>query len=302
MESKIPKPRGIVIAGNWKMNFLPQETNQFFTTLKSRAGEFIAPEYAGLFESKRLRVVLCPPTLCLERAEALSAHLPFPLSLSSQNAHWEKKGAFTGEISGPMLQAIGIDWSLVGHSERREFFGETDLSAQKKTESLLAQGFHVILCIGETRAERESGKTHEVLARQLDVALPPDSTALLDIALPGGSSSVQNAQGVSEIKNTLPPPRLILAYEPVWAIGTGLSATPEQAQEAHHFIRQHLQSLLGANRAQAVPLLYGGSVTQENIDSLLHCPDVDGVLVGGASLKPESFLALIQAGCRSLQI
>jgi triosephosphate isomerase len=214
----MPKPRGIVIAGNWKMNSLPQETNDFFATLKSQSHEFIGPECADLFESERLRAVLSPPSLCLERATALSAHLSFPLSVSAQNAHWEKKGAFTGEISGPMLQAIGIEWSLVGHSERRQYFGETDVTVQKRTASLLEQGFHVILCIGETRVERESGKTHEVLARQLDTALPKTSAGSLQGAI---------------------PKRLILAYEPVWAIGTGLTATPQQAQEAHHFIRQH---------------------------------------------------------------
>ncbi|MEO7163153.1 MAG: triose-phosphate isomerase, partial [Bdellovibrionia bacterium] len=225
----MPKSRGIVIAGNWKMNSLPQETNEFFATLKSRTGEFIAPKYGDLFESERLRTVLCPPYLCLERAEALSAHLSFPLKLSAQNAHWEKKGAFTGEISGPMLQAAGIHWSLVGHSERRQFFGETDLTVQKKTESLLTQGFHVILCIGETRAERETGKTNEVLARQLDIALPKSSAII--------KASSKN--------------HLILAYEPVWAIGTGLTATAEQAQETHHFIRQHLKNQLGAERAES---------------------------------------------------
>jgi triosephosphate isomerase len=275
---KMPKSRGLVIAGNWKMNSLPEETSHFFTTLKSRTGEFISPEHSQLFESERLRTVLCPPSLCLERAHALSAHLSFPLHVSSQNTHWEKKGAFTGEISGPMLQAIGIEWSLVGHSERRLYFGETDLTVQKRTTSLLEQGFHVILCIGETRSERESGKTNEILSRQLDMALPKES---------------------SKIKNALSG-QLILAYEPVWAIGTGLTATPEQAQETHHFIRQHLDSLFDADTAQSAMVLYGGSVTPENIKSLLTCRDVDGALVGGASLKPESFLALIQAGCSIL--
>jgi triosephosphate isomerase len=275
----MPKPRGILIAGNWKMNSLPQETEAFFATLKSRTHEFIEPEHATLFEGGRLRVVLCPPYLCLERAAALASHLNFPLQVSTQNAHWEKKGAFTGEISGPMLQAIGIQWSLVGHSERRQLFGETDITVEKKATSLLEQGFHVILCIGETRAERESGKTHEVLARQLESALPQASTSLIRKAL---------------------PQRFILAYEPVWAIGTGLTATPEQAQEAHHFIRQHLTRLLGAKDANATAILYGGSVTPDNIDSLLAEPDVDGALVGGASLKAEWFLALMGAGCRAL--
>lgn len=189
-----------------------------------------------------------------------------------------EKGAFTGEVSGPMLQEIGISTVLVGHSERRQYFGETDESVRKRSESLLAQGFKVILCIGETRTEREQNQTQEILKRQLQGALPEAGK---------GAASYLNGQ-------------LVLAYEPVWAIGTGLTATPAQAEEAHQFIRELMIQRFGAEAAQKTPILYGGSVTPENVDSLLACPNVDGALVGGASLKPDGFLRLLASGCAAV--
>lgn len=174
---------------------------------------------------------------------------------------------------------MGIEWVLIGHSERRQYFGETDETVRKRSESLLAQGFKLIICIGETRAERDLGKTHEVLTRQLTGICPE----------PG--------KGVSGF---LGGP-VVFAYEPVWAIGTGLTATPEQAEEAHAFIRNSLKTRFSADAANRSAILYGGSVTPENADSLLACPNIDGALVGGASLKPEGYLALLAAGGRALR-
>lgn len=272
------KSRGVFIAGNWKMNLGPKETASFYQELKTKAPALISPKDLELFNSGKLKAALIPPFLSL--AEALRQTQPFPWVVAAQNAHWEKKGAFTGEISGPMLKEIGIDWVLIGHSERRQYFGETDESVRKRSESLLSQGFKLILCIGETREERDLGKTHEVLSRQLS-SLCPDP-----------------AKGVS----TFLGGPVVLAYEPVWAIGTGLTATPEQADEAHEFIRNFLKSHFSADVANRSSILYGGSVTPENVDSLLACPNIDGALVGGASLKPESFLSLISAGARALKI
>lgn len=268
------KPRGVLIAGNWKMNHGPLETGKFFSDLQERSTNWKKAEEQKLFNQESLRACLIPPFLSLGQAISHVSQLSFPIQVAAQNAHWEKKGAFTGEVSGPMLKEIGISWALVGHSERRQYFGETDASVRKRSESLLEQGFHVILCIGETKSERESGRTEEVLARQISEGLPTLSSQ-------------------AEAK-------LILAYEPVWAIGTGLTATPEQAEQTHQFIREFLSERLGANIANRLPILYGGSVTPENIDSLLACPNLDGALVGGASLKAESFLALLQAGARVL--
>ncbi|MCM2278466.1 MAG: triose-phosphate isomerase [Oligoflexia bacterium] len=268
--------RGVLIAGNWKMNHTLGETERFFSELKAKAPQALPAGTAEAFRSGRLRGCLIPPQLALERSLRLARELPFPLEIASQNAHWEKQGAFTGEVSGPMLQELGIRWALVGHSERRQLFGETDETARKRSESLLTQGFVVLFCVGETRAERESGQTHAVLSRQLSGALP------------------ERGKGAASFLDG----RLVIAYEPVWAIGTGLTATPEQAQEAHQALRGMLDERFGPEAAAKTQLLYGGSVAPSNIDSLLACPDVDGALVGGASLKPESFLALLAAGAR----
>jgi triosephosphate isomerase len=270
--------RGILIAGNWKMNGTRAETEKFFSELNSHPDRALQGPALLELRSGRLQAVLIPPMLSLERALPLAKQAPFKVELAAQNAHWEKKGAFTGEISGPMLTELGLSWVLVGHSERRQYFGETDETVRKRAESLLAQGLRVILCIGETRAEREAGQTQAVLTRQLAGALPE-----------AGKGAAAFLDG-----------RLVLAYEPVWAIGTGLTATPEQAEEAHDFLRSRLNQAYGAEAAQRTQLLYGGSVTAENVDSLLRCPNVDGALVGGASLKPDSFLALLASGGRTL--
>lgn len=257
------KPRGIFIAGNWKMNHGVQETVHFFEVLRLRWDSLLSSTTREAFQKKYLKACIIPPFVCLERAQQL-AH-PLQITIAAQNASGEKQGAFTGEVSGPMLRELGIDTVLIGHSERRQYFGETDELVQKRLEGLLNQGFHVILCIGETQEERQRGDTFGVLKKQLGIL---DALEILRV----NSESTQ---------------RLTIAYEPVWAIGTGVAATPEQAEEVHRWIRGEL--------AERVFILYGGSVTPKNLAAFLKQPNIDGALVGGASLDPEIFLACLEA-------
>jgi triosephosphate isomerase len=249
------KKREPILAGNWKMNHGPAAAKTFLDQLSA-----VGKRGATL----RIYAPFLSLQSCIERVNTLA----LPVEIGAQNLHAEKSGAFTGEISGPMLAEIGIRQILIGHSERRQYFGETDAILLKKTVSALEQGFEVLFCIGETLEERKSGKTLEVLRKQLEALV--------------GHEACQSAFGKT----------LHLAYEPVWAIGTGLTATPEQAQETHHGIREFLKASLGVEKSDAVRILYGGSVTPQNFGELLRCPDIDGGLVGGASLKPESFRAL----------
>lgn len=274
---KTPKTRGILIAGNWKMNHTLRETEAFFSDFRAKLAGELKPEWREALDQGKVEACVIPPALSMVRAQELAREAGVPLSVGAQNIHWELKGAFTGELSAPMLREISISRALVGHSERRQYFGETDETVRRRSECALSQDFEVILCIGETRAEREAGKTQEVLKRQIAGAMP------------------EPEKGVAAHLNG----RVILAYEPVWAIGTGLTATPQQAEEAHEFIRQLLEERFGASAAQSTAILYGGSVTPENIDSLLACPNVDGALVGGASLKAESFLKLLAGAGRA---
>jgi triosephosphate isomerase len=225
----------VLIAGNWKMYKGPGETREF-------CSEFAPPGGVD--------AVLCPPFGSLGAAVA-SGH-----TIYAQNVHWADEGAFTGEVSTKILLELGVRGAIVGHSERRQYFGETDETAAMRAEHALEAGLRVIACVGELEAERERGETEQVLRRQI-----------------GLLASHEN---------------LVVAYEPVWAIGTGRTATPETAQEAHALIK----SLLDA------PVLYGGSVKPENAEELLAQPDVDGALVGGASLEVESFTAICQAAAR----
>jgi triosephosphate isomerase len=234
----------VLIAGNWKMHKGPAETAAFCTALRERLAE----------RPDGVDVAVCPPYPSL--AAAVQALAGTEIAVAAQNVHWEEEGAYTGEVSAPMLRELGVYGTIVGHSERRQFFGETDESVAQRTASALEAGLWVIACVGETEAERQRGDTEAVLTRQLAVLHAHD--------------------------------RLVVAYEPVWAIGTGRTATPEQAQEAHAFIR----GLLG------VPVLYGGSVKPENAAELLGQPDIDGALVGGASLDVESFAAICEAAPR----
>ncbi len=197
-----------------------------------------------------------------------------PVALAAQNAHFEKQGAFTGEISVGMLAELGVRYVILGHSERRTIFGETDELIAKKLTAVQAAGLRPILCVGELLAERDAGRTFDVLARQLT----------------GSLASADRARAAE----------LVVAYEPVWAIGTGRTATPALAQEAHAFIRARLADRFGAD-ASAIRIQYGGSVKPDNAAELLAQPDIDGALVGGASLDPESFSAIIRSRARSAE-
>jgi len=242
-----------VIAGNWKMHKAAGEARLLARAIK-----------AGIGDTGDRQVVLAPPFTALTAVhEEIQGS---PLILAAQNVHWEPKGAFTGEISIPMLEDAGCGMVIIGHSERRQHFGETDATVNRRVRAVLESGLQPIVCIGETLSERESGKHHNIVAQQLA----------------GGLDSLTD-QGLL---------RIILAYEPVWAIGTGRTASPETAQEMHGMIRGWLSERFG-HGAQEVRILYGGSVKPENIDALMRQPDIDGALVGGACLEAESFLRII---------
>jgi len=244
-----------IIAGNWKMNKTTIEAGDL--------AENLIPLVASI---KDRDIVLAPPFTSLE---AVSETIKGTnISLAAQNMHWENKGAFTGEISAEMLLELGCKYVIIGHNERRQYFGETDETVNKKLRQALNKGLLPIVCVGETLAEREAGKANEVIERQVVGALKGVTTAEMQ--------------------------KLVIAYEPVWAIGTGKTATPEQANEIHAFIRQKVKSLYNADVSEALRIQYGGSVTPENVSTLMAKPDIDGALVGGASLKPESFAALVK--------
>jgi triosephosphate isomerase len=250
--------RTLFVAGNWKMNPATAE-----------AAVSLAEEVkAGVGPSTEVRVAICPPAVFLHRIDAVLAGSP--IGLGAQNMHARTEGAYTGETSGAMLVDAGCTHVILGHSERRHGQGETDDSVNGKLHAALVAKLLPIVCVGETRLERESDLTEDVVARQLEQSLDglePDQMA-----------------GV------------VLAYEPVWAIGTGLTATPHQAQAVHAFIRRQLESRFGPATAARVVVQYGGSVKADNAAELLACPDIDGALVGGASLKAAEFLGIIRAG------
>jgi triosephosphate isomerase len=242
-----------VIAGNWKMHKTAGEARALAQAVRDGA--------AGV---SHCRVVLAPPFTAL--APVAETIRNSPLILAAQNVHWEPKGAFTGEISLPMLEDIGCGMVIVGHSERRQYFGETDGTVNRRIRAILGSSLQPILCIGESLAEREAGRHYDVVAQQLSGGL--DGLTCRDLL------------------------RIILAYEPVWAIGTGRTASPETAQEMHGFIRGRLAETFG-KEAHEVRILYGGSVKPDNIGALMRQPDIDGALVGGACLEAESFLGII---------
>jgi triosephosphate isomerase len=243
-----------VIAGNWKMFKTVAETVQYFDEFK--------PLVSG---ADHCEILLCTPSPAL--TAAVDTVRGSGIQIGSQNHYWESKGAFTGEISAPMVKATGCSHALVGHSERRQFFGETDATVLKRTQSALAEGLTPVVCVGETQEERESGRTESVLTTQFT-----------------GGIGALTANEFS---------RIIIAYEPVWAIGTGLTATPEMANEAHRFIRQLAAEKFGSELADAVRILYGGSVKPGNCNSLMACEHIDGGLVGGASLAPSDFAKIV---------
>ena len=251
-----------LMAGNWKMNKLAGELPGFFDAFAKELGA--GP---GKLPGKT-EVLFAVPFLALQKAAELAA--PRGIKIAAQNVHYEASGAFTGEVSLPMLKDVGIAATLIGHSERRQFFGETDASVAKKTKAALASGFLPIVCIGETLAEREGNKTESVVATQLDAIL----------------------EGLGNPKDL---GTLVIAYEPVWAIGTGRSATSAQAQDVHRFIRERVAAKASRAAADALRILYGGSANPANIAELLAQGDIDGGLVGGASLKPGDFAAMVKA-------
>lgn len=245
-----------IVAGNWKMNLGPTEATAFMGAFRP------------VIQAPGPRVALFPPALSLAAVQAGAEAVP-GLELGVQNVHHEGSGAFTGEVSAPMAADAGATLVLVGHSERRHVFGETDADVARKCAAVVKAGLIPMICVGETLEERRGGRLKAVLSRQLD--------AVLDV---------------------LPRDReWILAYEPVWAIGTGETATPADASEAHAFLRGRMGES-GRDDAADVPIIYGGSVKPGNAGELMAAPEVDGVLVGGASLDPEDFTAIVEAARR----
>ncbi|MGN0558433.1 MAG: triose-phosphate isomerase [Acutalibacteraceae bacterium] len=247
--------RKAVIAGNWKMNKTPAEAKELLTAV------------APLVKDADCEVIACVPFVDLQTA--LEATADTNIKIGAENCHWAESGAFTGEISAPMLASMGVEYVVLGHSERRQYFGETDETVNKRTKAALKAGLKPIVCVGELLWERECNITEEVIARQIKLDL-------YDVTQ-------------DELKN------IIIAYEPVWAIGTGKTATAEQAEEVCAFIRQTLAKLYGQAAADAVTIQYGGSMNDGNADELLSKVNVDGGLIGGASLVAEKFAAIVKA-------
>lgn len=247
--------RKLIIAGNWKMYKTSFEAVELVTELKRTLADIDA-----------LDIVVCTPFTALSDVHDVLNESG--IGLGAQNLYWEDAGAFTGEISGPMIKAAGAQYVIIGHSERRQFFGETDATVNKKIKAALKHGLTPIVCIGEVLAEREAGKTFDVVKTQLTGSL--------------ANLSAEEAE------------KIVLAYEPVWAIGTGKTATPAQAQEVHHFIRGWLIKTFKEDVGQKIRIQYGGSVKPENTAELMSQPDIDGALVGGASLKSDSFTAIVK--------
>ncbi len=243
--------RRALVCANWKMHGTVASVQAYLEALIPRVAED-GPE-----------VVVCPPFTLLPAALLVASGSP--VAIGSQNCHWEVKGAFTGEVAAEMLAELGVTWTIVGHSERRQYFAETDASAAARALAAQRAGLSVVFCLGETLAQRDDGETLAVLERQ--------STSLAG----------------------LDPERLAVAYEPVWAIGTGRNATPAQAEEAHAALRRRAGELFGPAAAGRLRILYGGSVKPDNAAALLSEEDVDGALVGGASLDAEGFCAIIHA-------
>jgi triosephosphate isomerase len=244
-----------IMAANWKMNKTPEQTREYFR-------DFL-PLVAG---HDRDEIVVCPPFVDLDAA--ITSRQGANIAVGAQDLHWAKEGAYTGEICASMLVAIHVTHVIIGHSERRQYFGETDDVVNVKLKAALEAGLVPIVCVGEVLEEREANLTEDVLRRQCLRALH---------AISGKKAS-----------------KLIIAYEPVWAIGTGKTATPQMAEEAHAFIREEAGKALGEDTAAKMRVLYGGSVKPENAKDLMAQPDIDGALVGGASLDPKSFAAIVK--------
>lgn len=252
-----------IIAGNWKMNMTPAESVILSQGISNR--------YARGWD--KVDVVVCPPAIDLRSVFTVLDFDKSNIDVGAQNVHWEPSGAFTGEISIPMLKDVGCSWCIVGHSERREMFGETDGDVNRKVRALVDAKMCAIVCVGESLSMRDGGDAVQFVCDQVRAAL-----AGLD------------AQEVAFVT---------VAYEPIWAIGTGRTATPEQAQEMAAAIRATVAELVGQEAADVMRVLYGGSMKPENADGFLACPDVDGGLIGGAALKAEDFAALVEAAAKT---
>ena len=252
------KLRKAVIAGNWKMNKTPAETTELISEIKP------------LVKDADCGVIVCVPYVDLEAA--LQATKGSNIGVGAENCHWEKSGAFTGEISADMLKTMGVEYVIIGHSERRTYFGETNVTVNKRVRAALDNGLKVILCVGECLEQREQGITAELVAMQTKIAL--------------------NGVKKDELKN------IIIAYEPVWAIGTGKTATSQQANEVCAIIRSTVKNLYDTASADAMTIQYGGSMKPNNANELLDQPDVDGGLIGGASLKANDFAEIVKAASR----
>jgi triosephosphate isomerase len=246
-------PRIPIVAGNWKMNTNAETARQLVSAIRG----------AGVDTISGVEKVICPPFVYLQLAVEASAGSS--IKVGAQNMHWEEKGAFTGEVSPLMLQGL-VDYVILGHSERRQYFGETDETVNKKLRAAISAGLTAIVCVGETGPQRQAGETEAVLRRQVR-----------------GAFEGAGAPGTT-----------VVAYEPVWAIGTGVAATPADAQNAIGFIRREIGAIIGAPAAAEVRILYGGSVTADNIAEYVSQPDVDGGLVGGASLAAASFVGMVE--------
>lgn len=250
----------MLIAGNWKMNTTLPEA-------QSLAGAIAS----GALERQRvlsgIDMLVCPPSINLQAVGGELAETP--VALGGQHMHHENDGAFTGEVSAPMLASVGCTYVIVGHSERRQLFGLSDADVNAQVKQAQAHDLTPVICIGETKAERDAGEAQAVVRRQLHAALSDAAVV---------------------------PEQVVVAYEPVWAIGTGDSATPSQAQEMHAFVRDELVALSTETDAAGIPILYGGSMKPHNAESLLSQPDVDGGLIGGASLSADDFLAIAEVG------
>ncbi len=251
-----------IIAGNWKLNNTEKEAVDLVTALRN-----------NLNNVTEVDIVVCPVFTVLPVVHDVL--LESNIGLGAQNVFWEDFGAFTGEISAPLLKDIGVQYVIIGHSERRQYFGETDEMVNKRTKAALAHGLIPIVCVGEVLAQREENKTFDVIQIQCEGAFAGLTVAEME--------------------------KIVIAYEPVWAIGTGKTATPGQAQEVHKFIRGLLAKLYDENISQTIRIQYGGSVKPENSAELMSQPDIDGALVGGASLKAEPFIGIIQNSCSLAQ-
>src|SRR5258707_9040529 len=245
-----------ILGANWKMNLTPLEAESYMHTFLSEIGEV-----------DDLEIVMIPPFTSIPILAQISEKAPF-IRIGAQNMHWERSGAYTGEISATMLRVLFVKYVVIGHSERRMLFGETDETVNRKVHSALEAGLRPIVCVGESTTERDNDEIETVLRRQLELGLK--------------DLSVKDAA------------EIVIAYEPVWAIGTGRTATPVQAEDAHRFIRSVLAKMFGPGVSERVRIQYGGSVKPENTQELMRQSDIDGALIGGASLDPHTFAKIIR--------